>query len=321
MHSEITHITRLIDDLLDTARVETGALKYRKQVCRLEECLALACEIVLPVLENAKQTLSVSAYDTSISLWADPNRIAQVISNLLHNASKFSAPGSTVALRVRIETGEVRIEVSDQGQGILLEEHRSIFERYAKGCEAPESSSSGIGLGLFVSREIARSHGGQLELVASSPLGATFRISLPLYDGHKSSKKPTFSIATKCAPTSILLVDDNTSGLETMKLLLELDGHIVYAATSAREGLLLFERHTPKVAVLDLGLPDLNGRALARRFRGMRTGTNHLLIALTGRGLESDARLSLEAGFDAHLIKPATVEQLSALISDHLATV
>ena len=182
MHREITHITRLIDDLLDTARVETGALKYRKQLCRLEECLTLACEIVRPVLANATQTLHVSTCDTSISLWADPNRIAQVVSNLLHTASKFSAPGSAIVLRVRIDSREVQIEVSDQGRGIHFEEHCSIFERYAKGCENPESPGSGIGLGLFVSREIAQAHSGKLELISSSPLGTTFRISLPVHD-------------------------------------------------------------------------------------------------------------------------------------------
>ena len=115
-------------------------------------------------------------------------------------------------------------------------------------------------------------------------------------------------------------MDDNTAGMETMKLLLELDGHVVYSANSALEGLLTFERHTPAVVILDLGLPDLCGRALAQQLRGMHTGTRHLLIALTGRGSESDARLSLEAGFDAHLIKPATVDQLSKLISQHIAT-
>lgn len=315
MHKEITHITRLIDDLLDTARVETGALTYKKRACTVEECINFAVAIVQPVIKNADQSLKVSNHAPSALLWADPNRIAQVISNLLHNASKFSPHGNTIAVCARVLNGEALIEISDQGRGIAIEDQGSIFETFSKGHQDTESSSSGLGLGLFVSREIIRAHSGTLELASSSPLGTTFRISLPTGGNDQDvHDKPQATSPTRERVT-ILLVDDNSSGLEATKLLLELEGHTVHAATSAQDGLRLFEQHSPTVAILDIGLPDINGRLLAKQLRERREGRPLLLIALTGRGSETDETLSLESGFDAHLIKPATIDELSERIS------
>lgn len=146
MHKEVTHITRLIEDLLDTARIETGALGYRKRESSPNECLSLASEIVQPVLNNASQILRTLNNTSDLLVWADPNRVAQVVSNLLHNASKFSPRGSVITLRASAYHETVQIEVLDQGSGIRAEDQSSIFERYVKGRSDTESSSSGLGL-------------------------------------------------------------------------------------------------------------------------------------------------------------------------------
>ena len=317
MRKELTHITRLIEDLLDTARLETGALKYHKTECHLQDCLDLALDIVRPVIHQAEQKIMLTGDSSDIHIFGDTNRLAQAISNLLHNASKFSRRGTSISIIVDVIDGALRIDVADQGIGIPPHIQEKIFERYTQGRRDHDSRSSGIGLGLFVSREIIREHGGDITIAYSSEMGSAFRISLPVHERHKSLAPQAPTLPSRTTATSILVIDDNVGGLESMKLLLELHGHRVLTATTAAQGAQLYARHTPSVVILDIGLPDINGRLLARHLRLISREVPALFIALTGRGTDHDKLLSFEAGFDAHLTKPANIDELSALISNH----
>lgn len=321
MHRKVTHITRLIDDLLDTARLETGSLKYQREVVSLEECLSLACQVTGPAYRSAGQSLNRDSGHGDILVNVDSCRISQALSNLLHNASKFSPRDSTIILKTSVEGEVAQIDIIDRGQGVGDEVRESIFNRYSRGTAECPLSAPGLGLGLHVAREVVRHHGGDVTVVPSEGQGATFRVTLPIEFGAVAQRIQHPPLARKVLPTSILIIDDNLAALETMKSLLELEGFSVSVAGTAREGESLFDELRPEVVCVDLGLPDDHGHAVARRIKARPEekggGRRTAVFALTGWGTERDRQLSLEAGCDAHLTKPVRFEDLLRLNTDH----
>jgi signal transduction histidine kinase/CheY-like chemotaxis protein len=326
MHREITHITRLISDLVDITRLETGVLQCSMKPHDLTESLQLACSITQPVFRNAEQTLLFSDESSEVIINGDSCRLAQAVSNLLHNASKFSSGRSTIELSTRVVGEVVQIDVSDHGRGIPVLEQERIFQRYQQcsSVASSEHSGHGLGLGLYVSREILRQHGGELELVTSSLEGSLFRISIPVcrersWDTSLNDDMVQQGISAGIAEgkESVLIVDDNAAALDLLTVLLELEGHTVYSASTAVEGEALFAAHNPSVVLLDVGLPDIDGRELAQRIRVNPDGKAALLVAVTGWATEEDTQKSLAAGFDVHLAKPVSVEALLALFKKH----
>lgn len=294
----------------------------------LIQSLKLACGIAEPVFQKLEQTLLISYESPEVIINGDSSRLAQAVFNLLHNASKFSAGGSTIKLVTRVVGETVQIDVSDTGTGIPLHERELIFQRYKQGSSvaSAEHSGLGLGLGLYVSREILRQHGGELELVKSSLEGSLFRITIPVcrersWDTSLNDDLVHQGISAGIAEgkESVLIVDDNAAALDLLTVLLELEGHTVYSASNAVEGEALFAAHNPSVALLDVGLPDIDGRELAQRIRVNPDGKAALLVAVTGWATEEDAQKSLAAGFDVHLAKPVSVEVLLALFKKHRA--
>lgn len=333
MLKQLTYITRLISDLLDTARLETGALNYKIEPYQINRSIELACGITESVFKRAGQALYTSFQTHDAVIMGDLSRVAQAVTNLLHNASKFSHVGGRVDLATRVVENVVQIDVTDYASGILPEYQDKIFQKYIRGDEGARSENAGLGLGLYVSREIIRHHGGELALINSSSEGSIFRITLPLDSGATDSKWPyglpsysgSSSSITDPEPTarktdkplSILVVDDNVAALEILKMLLELEGHTVHTASSAFEGEKMFDAVDPSVVLLDIGLPDLNGRELARKLRAHPNGGGKLFVAVTGWATEEDKKSSFDVGFDAHLTKPVSVDELARLFSQY----
>jgi CheY-like chemotaxis protein len=322
MHREISHITRLISDLLDTSRLDTGTLRYQITEHLLSESIDLAIDLNRHCFSNSGQQLHTKIEASDVVIQGDTSRIAQAVSNLLHNASKFSPPDCTITLATRSNEGLVEIDVIDHGGGISSLEQAQLFRRYTPGSGGRNILSpccnSGLGLGLYLSREIIRCHGGDIALVSSSSAGSLFRISLPIHQQRPYGQLPPSKMEaaqTSSIPVSILAVDDNAAALELLRLLLELEGHTVYTASNACDGERLFAQMRPDVVLLDIGLPDLNGRDLAKKLRKHEHGKKSLIIALTGWGTEQDELLSREAGCDAHITKPANIDQLCSLFT------
>jgi signal transduction histidine kinase/ActR/RegA family two-component response regulator len=315
MHREATHIARLVEDILDSTRLETGALTYQMQGIPIDDPLNLAIATTESAYQRAGQTLTCRFHHRGAMVLADGNRVSQAISNLLHNASKFSARGAEITISSEKSGGRLFIDVEDQGGGVPKEQHEKIFERYIRGTDDRPTARAGLGLGLYVAREIIRSHQGDLSLYSSSPSGSTFRITLPVACELKDAPVSVVDRQAPLRQLRILIIDDNVPGVEALQCLLELEGHVVFVATSAAEGEAAVKRLSPDVVLLDINLPDESGLVLVRRLRACSPPCTCAVFALTGWGTDDDRQRSLDAGCDDHLTKPITIEKLVAAMA------
>jgi CheY-like chemotaxis protein len=245
---------------------------------------------------------------------ADATRLAQVFANLLNNSAKYSPPGSEISIKIASEGGYAVVSVIDNGVGIPDTMLPRIFDMFVQLEQSGQRE--GLGIGLTLVRHLVELHGGFVQ--ASSPgigQGSTFRVFLPLADSPQPD--PSQDPAVSVAPTHrarILVADDNRDAADTLSMILELDGHEVRTAYDGIEALEMAEQFAPQMALLDIGMPGLNGYQTARRIREQSWGSSVLLVALTGWGQEQDRRQATEAGFDCHLVKPADPQKIGALI-------
>jgi CheY-like chemotaxis protein len=274
-----------------------------------------------PLIEQHGHTLHVDVASAGLPIDADEDRIVQIIVNLLTNAAKYTPPGGHLRLTSRVVDGVVQITSEDDGPGVPEELLPTLFEPFAQGPRSIARQQGGLGLGLMLARSLAELHGGSLRYEAIEPHGSRFIVGLPLAAALTTAppadpvdEVPAWSIA----PRRILLVDDNADGREMMRLALENAGHHVGTAADGHAALQAAESVQPDVAVLDIGLPGIDGYELARLLR--RTNPRLRLIALTGYGQDADAEAARAAGFNAHCTKPVTVaallEQIAALDTD-----
>jgi CheY-like chemotaxis protein/nitrogen-specific signal transduction histidine kinase len=313
------HLARLVDDLLDVSRITQGKIALRQERLELMAVIARALETSRPNIDARKHHLNVSLPQEPIRLEGDLIRLAQVVSNLLNNAAKFTEEGGQIWLTAESQEGEIVLRVRDNGVGIPADLLPRIFDLFTQADRSLDRSQGGLGIGLSLARSIVEMHGGQVE-AASAGLGqgSEFTVRLPLLaeatpqSGRESATR-TGSAATP-RRYRILVVDDNVDSAESMAFLLKFSGHevqIAHDGPSAIETALLF---LPQVLLLDIGLPGMSGYEVARRLRERPEMRNAALLALTGYGQEEDRRRSKEAGFDHHLVKPVDPKLLETLI-------
>ena len=323
---QMRHLVRLVDDLLDVSRITRDRLELRVERIALADVLAAAQETVQPLLDSAGQHIEMDVPDRPLSLDADPHRLAQVFSNLLSNASKFSAEGGLLGLSVRVEGANVVVRVRDAGIGLDREHLGTIFDLFSQVDNSLERARGGLGIGLTLARRLAELHGGRIA-VHSDGLGrgAEFTVELPLRDavgadaetggagqGGDEARAGVPGAEGSGRAMRIMVVDDNRDSADMLALSLRLMGHEVrafYDPLVVVDAALEFH---PDLVFMDVGMPMLNGFELAARMRAQAWPEpgRPRLVALTGWGQEDDRRRSEAAGFDEHLVKPAELETI-----------
>jgi len=320
MERQVQQMVRLVDDLLDVARISKNKLELRREWLELATVVNSAVETSRPVVDAAGHHLEVSIPPEPVRLYADPVRLAQALSNLLNNAAKYSEPGRQIWLTAEHQNDQVVLSVRDAGIGIPQEELQHIFGMFVQADHSIENSRGGLGIGLTLVQRIVRMHGGVVEARSEGRgKGSEFVIRLPGVPAgkgvvHEGTGKGDTSGSV--APLRILVVDDNADSAESLALMLKFSGHIVAVANDGIEALEVAETFQPHAALLDLGMPKLNGYDTARQIRQHTWGNNMVLIALTGWGQEEDKRRSREAGFDAHLVKPVDHRSLEKILAE-----
>ena len=312
---QAAHMARLLDDLLDISRVTRGSLELRKAPVDLVAAISAAIEAARPLLDSKRHVLTAELPTHPVLLEADGVRITQIFSNLLTNAAKYTDPGGQILLSVREQEGEVAISVRDNGIGISPEDIPGLFSIFAQAKPALERAEGGLGIGLALVRGLVELHGGTIEASsAGEQRGSEFVVRLPYVPVAAGQPDPLpAKITPACAPLRVLVADDNHDGAEACAILLRLQGHDVRIADSGRQALELVQSFQPQLALLDIGMPVLNGYEAAREIRLSEWGRNMTLVAITGWGQESDREQALRAGFNRHLTKPIDAETLQAL--------
>lgn len=310
MDRQVGQMVRLIDDLMDVGRITRDKLELRKEPVELATVLRHVVESAVPMLHGARQVLDVAISDAPMPLLADPARLAQVFGNLLTNASKYSAEGRRIGIEAVRQGEEVVVRVRDEGTGIAPDKLEAVFDMFTQVEPAARRSHGGLGIGLTLARRLAALHGGTL--TASSPgrgQGSTFEVRLPVAaaEPEAAPRGPTRHLPSS---RRVLVVDDNRDAAMTLAALLQQAGHDTEVAYDGRQAILMAASSPPEVVVLDLGMPGMNGYDVCRRLRAEPWAAGMRIIALTGWGQEADKRKSRAAGFDHHLVKPVTTEEL-----------
>ncbi len=313
---QVTQLVRLVDDLLEVSRLANGKLELHKQRIDLALLLERALESVRPALEERGHRLELELAEGPLWLEADETRVLQSITNLLLNAITFTPAPGTVSVSTERAGARARLRVRDTGAGLAPEALERIFELFA-----PEDTSSvrppgGLGIGLSLVRSLIEMHGGSIRARSDGPgLGSEFEIELPLLEGPVLSAPERSAAAGSSARIRILLVEDNVDAAHSWKRLLQLLGHEVAVAYEGNSALELIASARFDLAFIDIGLPGMNGYELAQRVREAGMKPAPALVALTGYGLEEDRQRALDAGFDAHLVKPVRLEDLRGVLA------
>jgi PAS domain S-box-containing protein len=314
---QVDQMSRLIDDLLDIARIASGKLRIRKERLALERAIDLAIETSRPNLNAAGHRLSVLMPSERVFVDADPTRLAQVFSNLLNNAARYTEGRGNISLAAEVQGRHVAVSVEDDGIGFPPEVADRLFRPFSQLTSAHERSHGGLGIGLSLVQGIVELHGGTVEGRSPGPgKGSEFIVRLPLASAHAAQPaqaSPPRPANEPAASLRVLVADDNRDAADSLQRILAIYGHEVRVAYDGNAALRLAEEFGPRVAVLDIGMPGANGFQVARSVRA-QYGNGTALIALTGWGQESDRRRAIEAGFDFHLTKPVDPTVLNDLL-------
>lgn len=312
---QLTHLVRLVDDLLDVSRINTGKLELRRKRIELAPVIHQAVETCNPMVESAGQQIIVHFPAQSVYLDADPVRLAQIISNLLNNACKFAGRGGQINLAVSRYDNDVTITVKDNGIGIPREMLSVIFEMFSQIDQSLERSQSGLGIGLGLAKRLVELHDGSIEAHSDGlGKGSEFVIRLPVI-ADQAPMPESKCINELNIGKRILIVDDNQDSAKSLAEVLRLTGHETFVVHDGEAAVRAAESQRPDAIVLDIGLPKLNGFEACRRIREHQWAEKMLVIALTGWGQDDDRRKSAEAGFDCHLVKPVNLAELTNLLA------
>jgi len=300
----------LLDDLLDISRITRGTLELRTEMTSVAAVVEAALETARPAIDAKRHTLEISLPDNPIRLAADPLRLAQVLSNLLTNAAKYTDPEGRIRLRASRGATTLTISVADNGVGIPPGSLADIFTMFSQVKSGPDRSEGGLGIGLALAKGLVELHGGTIE-ARSEGRGSEFIVRLPIRTlDPPEPKDPAASTPKGGTRRRILVADDNRDAAESLALLLKLEGHDVTVVHDGREALAAFDALEPEVALLDIGMPELNGYEVAKIVRQRPSASSVTLIALTGWGQDNDKARALAAGFDHHFTKPVEPERL-----------
>jgi PAS domain S-box-containing protein len=314
---QILHLTRLVDDLLDVSRITRDRIELQQRPIDLTVVIGHAVETVEPLLREKNVRLSVTGATGHESLYVDGDfaRLVQCMGNILANAAKFTAPGGAISVRAYAQDSTAIIEVADTGAGITPELLPRVFDRFVQGSRALDRSQGGLGIGLSIVKRLVEMHGGEVTAKSPGPeQGSTFEIRLPRV--ARPSGPSSEGTAFSAPPRRVLIVDDNVDAADSLATLLQLKGHETQAVYNGSEALERVGSFKPHVALIDIGLPKMNGYELAKRLRQMFARASMRLVALTGYGQAEDRQLSAAAGFDDHLVKPVDLPTLERALAE-----
>ncbi|HYE36723.1 chemotaxis protein CheB [Methylocaldum sp.] len=318
MDRQLTKLTRIVDDLLDVARITRGQIELREEVIDLVPLIVHVLEIVRYQLDSRRHKLALDLPGHSLSIKADPTRMEQIVENLLSNAAKYTPPGGHIEVTLRVEGDEVVLRVRDDGRGIGPEALPHIFDLFVQADRSLDRMEGGLGIGLTLVRRLVELHRGRVEArSAGLGLGSEFLVYLPLWQGIDDNPQDTKALQSEMvlSPRRVLIVDDNHDAAESAALIVGASGHSVEVAYDGPTALNIAATFKPEVALLDIGLPGMDGYELAKRLRSLPGMEKALLVAISGYGTEEDRRASESAGLDCHLVKPVDPDALERLLA------
>lgn len=317
MARQLGHLVRLIDDLLDMSRITQNKIELRREHMRLQDALQAAQEVSAPQIEAHRHQLSLDIASEPIWLDADMTRVTQIISNLLNNAAKYTPAGGRIALSAAVAGDEAVVRVSDNGTGLAPEMLDRVFDLFVQAHDDEPQAQGGLGIGLALVRRLVDMHGGRITAEsAGRGQGSTFTVYLPLAAQQQAAADTEDAIDEgDVAPLRIVVVDDNLAAAQTIGWMLEMDGHSVTLAHTGAEALQVAPDVDPQVLLLDIGLPGMNGYELCRALREDARFKDAVFIAQTGWGQEKDREAAFAAGFDYHLTKPISMNDLTRLLA------
>ena len=317
MEKQVNHLTRLVDDLLDVARISQGKIELLKEPVDLAVAAKNAVESVRPLLDARNHRLTVSLPEEPIFVEADPTRLEQILVNLLNNAAKYTKHGGQISLSAGLEGAQAVIRVRDNGVGIPRELLPKIFNLFAQAETTLDRSQGGLGIGLTLVKKLVELHGGSVAAHSEGQdRGSEFIVrltALPTVSENMESGGTELDRAAK--KLRVLVVDDSIDTANTLKLFLEFAGHDVRSVFDGPSALVAYRTYQPDVVLLDLGLPGMDGYDVARQLRRDALGKSPMLVAVSGYGQDEDKRRAQEAGFDLHLTKPADPRKLISIIA------
>jgi signal transduction histidine kinase/ActR/RegA family two-component response regulator len=319
MDRQLTHMVRMIDDLLDVSRISRNKMELRRQRVLLADVVSNAVETVRPAIEAAGHELTISLPEEPVRLDADLTRLAQVFGNLLSNSAKYTEPGGRIGLVATRDGGTVTVQVRDTGIGIPAEFLPNLFDIFSQVDRSIERSTGGLGIGLALVKGMVEMHGGTVEAASDgNGKGSTFTVRLPALEADAEARETPPGQATRLVGSKrrVLVVDDNWDSATSMAMMLELLGYEVHTAHDGVEAVDAAGQFRPQVVLMDVGMPRLNGLDATRRIREQPWGEGMVIIALTGWGQEVDRARSKEAGCDGHLVKPVNLPDLERLLNE-----
>jgi len=317
MERQVDHIVRLVDDLLEVARITEDKIELRRAPLDLADVIARAVETCRTQIEAAGHELVLDLPPSPLPVHADAVRLSQVFANLLNNAAKYTEPGGKIWLSAREDGGRAVVSVRDTGVGIAPEMLTHVLEMFTRGHPSQRRAQDGLGIGLSLVRRLVEMHGGSVEAASQGiGRGSEFTVRLPIAANHREGRasERRYGFGESLAPLSVLVADDNQDAAESLGTLLRSMGADVRIVYDGKSALAALESGRPDVALLDIGMPMMDGYELARRIRERSDADEIVLIALTGWGQVDDKRRALEAGFDHHVGKPADVAELHKLM-------
>ena len=311
LERQVNHVVRMVDDLMDVARLERGKVALQTQRVDLNRLVASAVESSLPAAQARGHRVSAQLTATTLPVDADPVRVEQIVSNLLNNAAKFTPRPSEIRVATSAGDGFAVVAVEDQGIGFAPAVAEKLFDPFLQVNPTLERTSGGLGIGLTIVKRLAELHGGSVQAASAGPgEGSLFIVRLPLATGAARAPSRGDKPVLERRRRRVLVIEDNPDIRETLRMLLGLWGHEVSLAADGRSGLERVLHERPDVAVIDVGLPEMNGYDVARAIRKTIPNGEIRLIAMTGYGQPADRQLALSAGFDSHLLKPIIPEVL-----------
>jgi signal transduction histidine kinase/CheY-like chemotaxis protein len=314
MERQLHHMIRLVDDLLELSRITRGKVELRMEDLDLHRVVDAALETSRPLIEKGHHRLALRLRDEPLCVRGDPVRLAQVLSNLLNNAARYTDDGGEISVEAHAEGGEAVLAVSDNGSGLTQDALTGVFDMFTQADASDTRAQHGLGIGLALVRNLVEMHGGVVTADSQGPgLGSRFEVRLPLIPSNRLSTPDRMPFAGSTVARRILVVDDNRDAADTLSHLLNQIGATVKVAYNGPDALNLVESFDPDVLVLDLGMPGMSGLDVARQVR-KRPGHQPTLVALTGWGQSADRELTRVAGFRHHLTKPVDFAEMHALL-------
>ncbi|APA67471.1 hybrid sensor histidine kinase/response regulator [Janthinobacterium sp. 1_2014MBL_MicDiv] len=320
---QVTHLTRLVDDLLDVARITSGKVVLQRKNISLQQVIGHVIELCQPAAASRHIGIALDLPPATVTLYADYARVVQIFANIVSNAVKFTPNGGHIHITAHVAAGQLRVAVEDDGIGIDQDAIPRIFSMFEQGRTVAGQMASGLGIGLSLARQFAEMHGGSIEAHSDGPgRGSRFVVTLPASVAEAVTGTPQAADATPAGhghAVQVLVVDDNRDAADSLQALFQLEGYAASVAYGGEQALAAVDAAWPQLIVMDLGMPGIDGYETARQVRQRAQGRDVLMIALTGWG-QCDARQrTAQAGYDHHLTKPVDFTAITALLGQHLA--